>query len=157
MLSFARGESELYLRKVFIRAFLDELSELLKEEFTDSGVELVVEDDFGGTVKMDENKMKRVVYNLARNAHEAMPDGGVFTIRVAANDDTVSLSFQDDGPGIPAELEGRLFESFATHGKANGTGLGLAIVKRLVEAHHGNVSVSSSPGEGTTFTITLPR
>ena len=61
------------------------------------------------------------------------------------------------GPGIPRELEGRLFESFATHGKANGTGLGLAIVKGLVEAHRGTVNVSSILGEGTTFTISLPR
>jgi signal transduction histidine kinase/putative methionine-R-sulfoxide reductase with GAF domain len=157
LLSFARGESELYLRKVFIRAFLDELSELLQEEFADSGVELVVEDTFGGAVKMDENKMKRVTYNLARNAREAMPDGGVFTIRVSADDDAVAMAFQDNGPGIPRELEGRLFESFATHGKANGTGLGLAIVKGLVEAHRGTVNVSSILGEGTTFTISLPR
>jgi signal transduction histidine kinase len=157
LLSFARGESELYLRKVFIHAFLDELSELLQEEFMDSGVKLVVEDTFGGAVKMDENKMKRVAYNLARNAREAMPDGGMFTIRVSADDDSVDMAFQDTGPGIPAELEGRLFESFATHGKANGTGLGLAIVKGLVEAHRGTVNVSSDMGVGTTFTISLPR
>ncbi|MGB0592150.1 MAG: GAF domain-containing protein [Myxococcota bacterium] len=157
LLSFARGESELYLRKVFIHAFLDELSELLQEEFTASGVELVVEDSFGGAVKMDENKMKRVAYNLARNAHEAMPDGGRFTIRVSADDDAVNMAFEDNGPGIPEELEGRLFESFATHGKTNGTGLGLAIVKGLVEAHRGTVNVSSEIGVGTTFTISLPR
>ena len=157
LLSFARGESELYLRKVFIHAFLDELSELLQEEFTDSGVELVVEDSFGGAVKMDENKMKRVIFNLARNAREAMPDGGLFTIRVSADEHNVHMAFGDNGPGIPAELEGRLFESFATHGKANGTGLGLALVKGLVEAHRGTVSVSSQRDVGTTFTISLPR
>jgi len=157
LLSFARGESELYLRKVFIRAFLEELSELLGEEFADSGVQLEIADDFGGTLKMDENKMKRIAYNLARNAREAMPDGGTFTIGVTADEDVVRFRFQDTGPGIPEELEGRLFESFATHGKADGTGLGLAIVKGLVEAHSGTVDVSSAPGEGTTFTIALPR
>ena len=157
LLSFARGQSELYLRKVFIRTFLEELSELLEEEFTDSGIQLTVEDNFGGTVKMDENKMKRVAYNLARNAQEAMEKGGRFAIKVSADNDWVSMSFADNGPGIPKELEGRLFESFATHGKADGTGLGLAIVKRLVEAHKGNVAVTSIPNEGTTFTIALPR
>ena len=157
LLSFARGQSELYLRKVFIRSFLDEIGELLREEFAGSGVELHIEDSFGGAVKIDENKMKRVVYNLARNAQEAMTEGGVFAIGVSADDDCVRMTFTDNGPGIPPELKGRLFDSFATHGKANGTGLGLAIVKRLVEAHSGTVSVSSAAGQGTTFTIELPR
>jgi signal transduction histidine kinase len=67
------------------------------------------------------------------------------------------MAFEDNGPGIPEELEGRLFESFATHGKRNGTGLGLAIVKGLVEAHRGTVNVLSEIGVGTTFTISLPR
>jgi signal transduction histidine kinase len=53
-------------------------------------------------------------------------------------------------------MEGRLFQSFATHGKANGTGLGLAIVKTIVDQHEGTLTVSSEPGRGTTFAIGLP-
>ena len=70
--------------------------------------------------------------------------------------DEIEDIIEDDGPGIPSEMEGRLFDSFATHGKAYGTGLGLAIVKRVVDAHQGTIEVVSAPTEGTTITITIP-
>ena len=155
LLAFARGDSQVFMRKVYVRTFLDELRELLSEEFGDSGVTLEVTDSYGGTLRMDENKMKRVVFNLARNAREAMPEGGLFCIHVARDAAHILFEFSDNGPGIPEELEGRLFESFATHGKAEGTGLGLAIVKKLVEAQGGTITVRSLPQEGTTFTVRL--
>jgi nitrogen-specific signal transduction histidine kinase len=61
----------------------------------------------------------------------------------------------DDGPGIPAELEGRVFEPFVT-GRVGGSGLGLAIVQRAVQAHRGAVFVESDPDQKTTFTVFLP-
>ena len=70
-------------------------------------------------------------------------------------DGQVLFSFGDTGPGIPREMEGRLFDSFATFGKKNGTGLGLAIVKKIVDEHQGTLTVSSEPGHGTTFTLGL--
>jgi len=66
------------------------------------------------------------------------------------------LTFQDNGPGIPAEIADRLFQSFVTAGKKNGTGLGLAIVKHVCANHGGRVSVWSQEGRGSTFTMTLP-
>ncbi len=158
LLAFARGESEILIRKVFVKEFLAELQELLAEEFNRSPVELVVEDEFRGAVKMDADKMKRVVFNLARNAREAMSDaGGRFMVRVTATDTHVQFAFSDDGPGIPPEMEGRLFDSFASYGKENGTGLGLAIVKKIVEEHNGTIAVDSAPTTGTTFRISIPR
>ena len=65
-------------------------------------------------------------------------------------------SFEDNGPGIPVDLEGKLFEVFATSGKKDGTGLGLAIVKRIVDEHDGTIHYRTKPGQGTTFTIRLP-
>jgi signal transduction histidine kinase len=62
----------------------------------------------------------------------------------------------DTGPGIPEEMRGRLFESFATHGKADGTGLGLAIVRRIAEEHGGSVDYRTRAGKGTTFIVSLP-
>jgi signal transduction histidine kinase len=67
----------------------------------------------------------------------------------------VRLQVRDDGPGIPDEIRGRLFEPFVS-GRTGGSGLGLAIVQRAVEAHRGLVLVDSEPGTGTTFTIFLP-
>ena len=156
LLAFARGESQVLFRKVFIRSFLDEVAELLREEFAGSGVELEIAAGYGGAVRLDEGKIKRVIYNLARNAREAMTGGGVFRIAVNAQDDQVIFTFADDGPGIPQEIVDRLFEPFATFGKKNGTGLGLAIVKKIVEEHRGEVRVETHPDEGTRFTISLP-
>ena len=114
----------------------------------------------------DEDLLHRVVSNLVLNAVQA---GGpraqvrVRTGRAAHTDlpggagieNPVSLRVIDNGPGIPAELQKRLFEPFAT-GRVGGTGLGLAIVQRAVEAHRGLVLVDSEAGKGTTFTIYFP-
>jgi signal transduction histidine kinase len=100
--------------------------------------------------------MLRLIHNIARNAAEAMPGGGEFRITTWATDDELGLDFADQGGGIPPEMEGRVFEAFAT-AKKGGTGLGLAIVKKIVDEHGGRVSYESSPGHGTTFKVVLPR
>jgi len=100
--------------------------------------------------------MLRVIHNLARNAADAMPGGGRFRISTGLDgDDWLVFEFADDGPGIPSEVQSRLFELFAT-GKKGGTGLGLAIVKKIVDDHHGRIQCDSGP-DGTTFRIQLPR
>ena len=66
------------------------------------------------------------------------------------------LRFRDDGPGIPQELQPRIFESFLSHGKEEGTGLGLAIVRQVVTGHEGELTLRSEPGR-TEFVITLPQ
>jgi signal transduction histidine kinase len=156
LLAFARGESQVLLRKVHLSQFLKDLAVVLEEEFSGSGVALVIEPLYAGAARFDENKLRRAIFNLARNAREAMGGEGEFRIRVEREGDEVVLTFADTGPGIPDEMEGRLFESFATYGKENGTGLGLAIVKAIVDEHHGTIEVTSRRGEGTTFTLRLP-
>ncbi len=159
VLAFARGQSQVLPRKLWMRDFMSDLEEMLQIELAGSRVTHVVDDRYRGSVRMDDAKMKRVMTNLVRNAREAMADaGGQITIAAEAdpNDATrVLLRVTDTGPGIPAEMEGRLFQSFATHGKAQGTGLGLAIVKTIVDQHDGTLSVRSKPGVGTTFEIGL--
>ena len=71
-------------------------------------------------------------------------------------DDRLLFDFVDTGTGIPVEMEGRIFELFATSGKKDGSGLGLAIVKKIVEDHGGRITYQSSPGAGTVFTVSLP-
>lgn len=157
-LSFARGERELLLRKVFLNKFVDEVSEYLRKDFTGKNVELKVNAAYKGTVRMDENKMKRVIYNVARNAAQAMPDGGRFTMSTELDDEAkmVVFKFADTGEGIAPEVADKLFESFVTHGKPDGTGLGLAMVKKIADEHGGDVSFKSKPGKGTTFTFRIP-
>jgi len=113
----------------------------------------------------DEDLLHRVVSNLVLNAVQAAGSKASVKVRTglaAANElpgaagieNPVALRVSDNGPGIPAELQQRLFEPFAT-GRVGGTGLGLAIVQRAVEAHRGLVLVDTKPG-GTTFTIYFP-
>ncbi len=158
VLAFARGEQNLLVRKVMLQQFLEEMRGQISQDFAGKGITLVLQDGYRGVGYFDEQKLRRVFANLARNASEAMTAGqGRFTIAVEKRNDDLVLSFSDTGRGIPPELEGRLFETFASVGKPGGTGLGLAIVKKIVDDHGGTISYTSKPGEGTTFVIVLPR
>ncbi|HUH01369.1 MAG TPA: GAF domain-containing protein [Kofleriaceae bacterium] len=155
VLQFARGESNVLVRKVYMHRFLDELVTQLNHALAGRGIELRVDARYTGVAFFDEQKILRVAHNLARNAAEAMTQGGVFTITTDSVGEDMSLEFRDDGPGIPPEMEGRLFEMFAS-GKEGGTGLGLAIVKKIVDEHGGEISYQSHPGAGTSFRVVLP-
>jgi two-component system sensor histidine kinase PilS (NtrC family) len=114
----------------------------------------------------DEDLLHRVVSNLVLNAVQAAGTRAAVKVRTglaavnelpggAGIDNPVALRVSDNGPGIPAEVQERLFEPFAT-GRVGGTGLGLAIVQRAVEAHRGLVLVDTKAGGGTTFTVYFP-
>jgi signal transduction histidine kinase len=85
---------------------------------------------------------------------DAMPRGGTLSLCGRRNADTVQLEISDTGAGIPAEHLSCIFEPLFTT-KPGGTGLGLYIVREIIAAHHGTVAVQSTPGQGTTFTLTL--
>jgi signal transduction histidine kinase/putative methionine-R-sulfoxide reductase with GAF domain len=155
-IAFARGEKALLVRKVYLHVFMKELTEQLRREFEDSQVELKVVTAYAGAAKFDENKVKRVVLNLARNALDAMPNGGRFIVSVDREDSQVVFRAADTGPGIPEAIADNLFDSFVSSGKKNGTGLGLAIVRKIVQEHGGEVTFKSRPGRGTTFEVRLP-
>ena len=161
VLEFARGEKSILIRKVYLQKFFQDLKDALEQQLARYDVELVVDVQDKGVARFDEGKITRVVHNLARNAAEAMGErGGKFTIRVArdkdAADNALLMTFIDNGPGIPKDIEHRLFQSFVTSGKKGGTGLGLAIVKKIVEEHGGSISVHST-SKGATFKVRLPQ
>ncbi len=158
ILSFARGESTLLIRKVFIHQLMKEVQEALTQEFK-GRTTLTLELNYRDAIRLDSGKIKRVMFNLARNAHQAMPEGGEFLIRTAESDDGqfVDFWFSDNGPGIPESIRHNLFESFVTSGKESGTGLGLAIVKKIVEQHNGSVDFTTRTEDGTTIHIRLPK
>ena len=92
----------------------------------------------------------------APDAGEAMKDGGSISIALGSDDRDVFLSIRDNGSGMDAEQLVTLFEPYRTT-KEKGTGLGLMISKRIVTEHGGSIAAESKPGEGTTFTLALPR
>ena len=159
VLEFARGERSILVRKVYLQPFFESVREQLEPMLGRSGVELVMDIADKGTARFDEGKLLRVLHNLSRNAAEALADrkkGGRVTIRCAREKDDLVITIGDNGPGIPKEIEHRLFQSFVTSGKKGGTGLGLAIVKKIVEEHDGTVNVHSS-SKGASFEMRLPQ
>jgi PAS domain S-box-containing protein len=110
-------------------------------------------------VAADRGQIGQVWMNLAVNAADAMPDGGTLTVRSGRDGERhVWFSVSDTGHGIPDTILAHIFEPFFTTKEApSGTGLGLAVVHGIVSRHGGRVDVTSTPGEGTTFRVTLPR
>lgn len=106
-------------------------------------------------VLADRTKIRQLILNLLRNAREAIGSHGIIACSLKSDGETVSISIQDNGPGIPETYRRDIFEPFITH-KQEGTGLGLAICKRITETHGGSISYTSVPEKGTRFTITLP-
>ena len=155
-LAFVRGEKSIFVRKVFLHVFMKELIEQLQQEFASSKVELKVLTGYTGAARFDESKIKRVIFNLARNSIDAMPEGGRFLLSVEREGDELVFRAKDNGPGIPPEIANRLFESFVTAGKKHGTGLGLAIVKKIAREHGGSASFKTQIGKGTSFEVRIP-
>jgi signal transduction histidine kinase len=106
-------------------------------------------------VEADPGQLRQVIWNLLRNAAEAMPDGGEVTITVGASGGQAELVVADQGMGISRDDQEHIFEPFFTT-KKRGTGLGLAIVHKVVTDHGGQVDVDSVPGRGTRVTVRLP-
>ena len=104
---------------------------------------------------VDAGKIERVFVNLASNAIEAMPNGGVLEISSSQNDENIEFTFADTGEGMTAEVMAKIFTPLFTT-KAQGMGFGLAICKRITEAHGGKISVKSILNKGTIFTVSLP-
>jgi len=108
------------------------------------------------TVRIDEEQMKQVLFNLAINACEAMDGKGTLTVEtVQTDDDQVKITFADEGTGIGEDEAARLFEPFFTT-KDGGTGLGLAIANKIVEAHGGRIEVQNRAQGGAEFSIVIP-
>jgi len=108
-------------------------------------------------VSGDASQLQQAVIALGTNAIDAMPDGGVLRIEGHRSDGTVLIAVTDNGVGIPEENITRIFEPFFTTKEiGKGTGLGLAVCYGILTEHGGSLDVQSTPGTGTTFTISLP-
>ena len=106
----------------------------------------------------DPDQMQQVLVALLVNAIEAMEDGGTLHLTVTPSANVIELVVADTGVGIPEDAIGHIFEPFfSTKDKESGVGLGLAVVYGIVQGHHGTIDVTSQPGQGTTFTVRLPR
>ena len=103
----------------------------------------------------DQIKLREVLLNLLKNARESQADEIVLSASSGCDTSGIQISIRDNGCGIEQDQLDQIFQAFHTT-KQEGTGLGLALSKRIIEAHHGTLTVTSAPGKGSTFTVFLP-
>jgi two-component system, NtrC family, sensor histidine kinase HydH len=154
-LQFARlGEIELVESDVnqAVRDFI----EFYKPQAGEHGIEISphLASDLPA-VRIDRSLFRQMLLNLALNAQQAMPDGGMMELQTRMDNGSVQLALIDNGVGMDESIRAKLFEVFFST-KVGGSGLGLPTVRKIVEAHQGRIACQSEPGRGTRFVISLP-
>lgn len=109
-----------------------------------------------GQVRLQPRRLRRVLHNLVHNACDMMSTGGRIEVRLVHTTTSAVTEVHDNGPGIAPEIRDRLFDPFATYGKAHGTGLGLCICRKIVEDHGGTIEAGASDLGGAMFRFALP-
>jgi signal transduction histidine kinase len=156
LLDFSRGEINLNMAIVDLRDLVGQVTRIVAERFAARKIEIRADISYPGPVIMDNDRMVRVLLNLADNSRKAMPRGGVFSIAVLREERRLVIAVSDTGAGMESEVLDRLFEPFYSSSRVGGTGLGMSIVKSIIDAHEGAIVVDSRKESGTTFRISLP-
>ncbi len=156
ILDFSKGVSSLNIQEHEFSEVMDGVLSFVEKDLTKNNVQLIRKNEFQGKVKLDQDKLIRVFYNVASNARDAMPQGGTLTVVTAREDGFVKIEFTDSGTGMPEEVKKKIFEPFMTYGKKHGTGLGMSIVKKVIDDHRGKIEIISEMGKGTTIRMYLP-
>jgi heavy metal sensor kinase len=164
MLALARadaGQQSLRLEEMYLDDLVHECCRAAQTLAGPAGVGFRFETDEDIAFRGDEELLKRMALNLLDNAIHYTPEGGSVSVKLTADGEWARLMISDTGIGIPPECQARVFDRFyrveaARKSGDGGSGLGLSIVKLAAESHRGRVTLSSEPGRGSTFTVTLP-
>ncbi|MBI5821632.1 MAG: cyclic nucleotide-binding domain-containing protein [Verrucomicrobia bacterium] len=156
VLDYCRSKTQLNPEPTQLHVFFDEAMKPLRLDFERRGIRLETQVHHTDAIPLDRRRFTRVIYNLAINAADAMPEGGALRFHAARDGDMVHIQVTDSGCGIPPESQEKIWQPFVTMGKKHGTGLGLPIVRKIVEDHGGTITLQSKVGQGTTFAIRLP-
>ena len=158
--SYSRAAASEYLTTVELAKVVDDAVRLVERSVDHQGVDIQVDVAPETYVNARTSEVQQVFVNLVKNAVEALVDGdrgGTVQVSAGRDEGHVWARVTDDGPGIPADKVGLVFDPFyTTKAPGKGTGLGLNIVYRILTKYRGTVQVSSSAGQGTTFTLQLP-
>jgi len=157
ILAFTEGRRNAELRSANIRPFILEQVSELRSELSDKAIQIILENEPPDRmVSFDARQLGRVFHNLVHNAKDFLDAGGKIFLRFHSGRGEIRIEIEDTGLGIAPEIADKLFQPFATHGKAHGTGLGLSICKKIVEDHGGQIFTRYEPGHGAIFCFTLP-
>jgi signal transduction histidine kinase len=156
------GKVELSITAVDIVAVITEVVSLLQPQIEAKGQELSFDRTHSlPAVAGDAERIRQILINLLSNAHKYTPRGGQIWLTARAEDGWVRIDMQDNGIGLSPDEQAHLFDRFfrarqPAMKSVEGTGLGLPITRLLVDMHGGRITVTSAPGEGSTFSFTLP-
>ena len=157
-----KEETNLTVSAIHVDVMLDELSPVVEQQAATKDISFSVDADRSIVFNADEEKVKQILVNLLMNAISYTPEKGSISLGIADVGDHICFTIADSGIGIGKDYLPRIFERFYRVDKdrsrdTGGTGLGLAIVKHIVEVHDGEITVDSELGEGTTFTVYIPK
>jgi signal transduction histidine kinase len=159
MLAFAK-QREPRLERVQLNFLVEDVLKLVSRRAEDKGV--LVKHEFVEAmpaIPMDENGIHQVVLNIVVNAIDAVAKAtGIVTVKTTydAAAETASVTVGDNGPGVPKALQEKVFDPFYSTKGQGGTGLGLAVARKIVDEHHGSITLNSIAGQGTVIRVTLP-
>jgi len=158
LLGFAR-RMDVNIEIMNLDEVIKEVLGFLEKEMMYRNIDLRLQlDESLSKIASDRGQLQQVFLNILNNALEAVSDGGIISITSFERDvDTVGVSIQDNGPGMSQEVKEHIFEPFYTTKKISGTGLGLSITYGIVKKLGGEIEVQSKEGQGTTFTVILPK
>ncbi|MGE0601138.1 MAG: ATP-binding protein, partial [Dehalococcoidia bacterium] len=156
LLSFSRGGLARF-GKVDLRTVAEDTLQLAEPTMHSKLSVLRSIPDTPVLVEGDAGQLQQALTNIVLNARDAMPEGGTIEVTLRVEGTVALVEIKDDGPGMDEETRVRIFEPFyTTKAPGSGTGLGMAITYGIVQGHHGDITVQSTPGEGTLFSISLP-
>ncbi len=154
------GRAEFHMAEFDLRKLVDDCLVIVRPKAAEMGIAIIVELPEALILNADKNKIKQVLLNLLSNAIKYNRQGGSILIIGKGDERDVTFAVRDSGQGMDEEALAHLFQKFYRARQASaisGTGLGLSICRRIVESHRGTIRAESFPGQGTTFTVRLPR
>lgn len=145
------------MQKVDIKTLISETLNFMQNELDSKDVKIKTSlPEVLPEIEVDPNQIKQAVFNLIKNAAQAVSEGGTVYVNCNSDDDYVTLSISDTGCGISVKDMSNIFEPYFTK-KSSGSGLGLMIVERIIREHGAELTIESEPGKGAVFSIKFPR
>ena len=154
VLNFGKSNERLFM-PCNLNELLLETIQLVRLKLHQKRIVLQYENNYSITLNANKGQLQQVILNLIINSMEALPHGGVITIKVDEKPESIHILFKDNGTGIPLEIQPKIFDSFLS-GRHTGTGLGMTVIKQILKNHQGDITLVRSDSLGTLFLIILP-